>query len=323
MNSDEFSIEATDNILDQKKGVAMIRPLKYLMFLLAGVSLLAITACSNKVSDSSLLTGNPADPGYREASEVIGESSENSLDAIGEGLDAAFDYLFPPPLAAQATTDTVIYSYDTTTGWHHLIIDYVNDTTGDSYHLDDSVQFKNGVGIPQQYPDTLDLSSIEVKVKRYIHINKYDPYEDFQFRGEDTVLAGVILEVNDTTSVTFNGSSQERAHGWFMHPDSAVECSVEAALNHAVNNLVIPLSGVDCITSGQLAASGNLDIVCPFSTDTLTVSGSWSLIVNIGATIVTFIVQNNTTRWIKVIPKSEFCSGGPVIAHGIIPGRFQ
>jgi len=295
---------------------------KYSLLFSFAVILLSLTSCGKQVTNSNLLTGNPADPAFLEANQSMQQSSNNSQDAVFEGMDAAFDYFFPPPLAAQANTDTVIYTYEN--GWHHLIVNHINDTTGSSYYLDDSVQFKDTLGAVQQYPDTMNLGSVEVHVKRYLHIAQYDPYATFQFKGDDTVTAAALLVKNaDDTTATFNGAAQEGAHGTFLHPDSGVECSLDAAVNHASYDLVFVINGNNCPLSGQLAASGSVNIVCPFSTDTLTISGSWTRTVNIGPNSVTIIAHNNTTRWILVIPKSQFCDNNPVVALDRLPGRFQ
>lgn len=302
----------------------MIRVPKHCMLFFTAVAILLLASCTNKVSDSNLKEGSLADPAYREATGAMEASMDNTQSSLFDGIGLYWEYTYGTPFAASFNSDTIIYTYEN--GWHHLIRDYVDDTTGSTYFVDDSVQIKDTLGAAQQYPDTNNIGSIEVRIKRYVYVATYDTTEDFQFKGDDTVLARMLMVVNDTVDVTINGAATDHAHGTFLHPDSVgVECSLDGKLNHAVNNLIIPFkpNPGECITSGQLAASGSVNIVCPFAADTVTVSGSWRLVVNIGTNFVTFIAQNNTTRWIKTIPKSEFCSGSPVVAFQGLPGRFQ
>jgi hypothetical protein len=293
------------------------------VLILLSICVLALLLYScNKVTDSNLVTGNPADPAFVEVNLTMRQSAENSQDAVFDGMDEMFNYLFAPPKAAGVNTDSLFYEYFN--GWHHLVLFHTNDTTGSTFHLDDSVQFKDTTGAVVQNPDTLNLGSVQVKVKRYVHLTQYDPYEDFQFKGYDTVFAAAMLVRNaDDTTATFDGTASEMAHGNFLHPDSGVECSLDAAVSHSVNSLVILINGDNCPISGQLGAAGSVDIVCPFPSGTVTVSGNWSWFANIGQNTVTIIAQNNTTRWVIIVPKDQFCSSGPVIAREVIPGRFQ
>ncbi len=299
-----------------------MRLAKYLIFIFPAILLLLWSGCGKKITNANLQTGDLADPAFLEVNEVMQEGSENSQDAIFEGFDAAFNYLFGGSPLSTSTADTIIYAYEN--GWHHLIVDYLDDTTGNTYYLDDSVQIKDTLGIAQQFPDTNNIGSVEVRVKRYVHIAAYDPFEDFQFKGDDTVLASASFVVNSGDSTaTFNGLANEWAKGTFMHPDSAVECSLDLALLHVVDDVIIPIDTGDCPISGTISASGDVNIVCPFSTDTIRVSGSWTRIINIGQNSVTIICRNNTTQWILIIPKSQFCDNSPPVALDLIPGRFQ
>lgn len=308
----------------------MNRVARYCVWSSVAVALIMVTSCSNKVSNPNYQVGSLTDPAYLEASGVMSQSIDNTQQIVFlEGLGLVYQQIgfpAPPPYAAGIKSDSVLY-YAYENGWHHLIFVHVNDTTGSNFHLDDSVQINNKAGMPQQHPDTLDIGSIIIKVKRYANLLAYDSSDVFKFKGQDTVIAAMSLVVNDTTSFTVNGSGFQHAHGTFLHPDSAgVECTVNGELNHAVYNLVMPLkpNPSACVISGQMSASGMLSIVCPFAHDTVTVSGSWSLIVNIGSSTVTFIAQNINTRWIKNMLKSEYCfRRGPVVAYEVLPGRFQ
>ena len=302
----------------------MIRTAKFGIWLFTLALLLSLTGCGNRVSDSNLANGDLTDPAFLEVNEAMQESGESSQDAVFEGFDAAFDYLFGSSLMSASIADTIIYIYTYEGEWHHLIIDYLDDTTGNTYYLDDSVRIRDTLGYAQQFPDTNNIGSIEVKVKRYVYIAAYDTSQDFQFKGDDTVIAAANFVINyvDSTA-TFNGLANEWAKGTFMHPDSAVECSLDVALLHIVNDLVIPIDTGDCPISGRVSASGNVNIMCPFATDTVRVSGSWTRIINIGQNSVTIICQNNTTKWVLIIPKSQFCDNSPVVAFDRIPGRFQ
>src|SRR4030067_1709998 len=221
----------------------------------------------NKVTDSKLATGNPADPAFVEVNLAMQQSAENSQDAVFDGIDYMFSYLSSPPQAAEVNTESLIYAWEN--GWHHLIYIYTDDTTGSTFYLDDSVQFKDTTGTVVQYPDTLNLGSLQVKVKRYAHLTQYDPYEDFQFKGYDTVFASQLLVRNsDDTTFTLNGTASEMAHGTFLHPDSGVECSLNAAVGHNVNSVVFIIGGVeDWPLSGPFGAAGAVGIRCAFVRD--------------------------------------------------------
>ena len=84
----------------------------------------------NKVTDSKLATGNPADPAFVEVNLAMQQSAENSQDAVFDGIDYMFSYLSSPPQAAEVNTESLIYAWEN--GWHHLIVNHINDTTGSS-----------------------------------------------------------------------------------------------------------------------------------------------------------------------------------------------
>lgn len=293
--------------------------LKFSLALAMGAFALILASCTNLVT-SPFNNGNLADPAYLEANEVMSQSTQNSQDALLEGIDQAWTYFFGSTPFTASVNDTVIHVYEN--GWHHLTISYANGVTGSTYHLEDSVQFLDTLGTPQQNPDTTNLSLVDFRVRRYLHIAEYDTSEVFRFRGEDTVVAGMTLEFNTDASVTINAAAGQHAVGTFLHHDSSgVECTLDVTLAHALNDVVVPRGADQCITTGQFVASGSLNIVCPFASGIMTVSGTWSRTVNIGENYVTFIAQHGTTHWIVVVPKPEFCSQATIArVSGVLAG---
>lgn len=130
----------------------------FCLFAMALALTFAFIACSDNSTEPPLTEGDYENPNYQTARVY----TEMIVDSLFQDADQASDYINFDGSAPMRAYDSLLISFDETTCWWHLYLDYSDDSTNSTLLFVDSLKFQDVDGC-QQFPDSFTTTSIEYR----------------------------------------------------------------------------------------------------------------------------------------------------------------
>lgn len=288
--------------------------------LLLAIAVAVFTGCSDdeKATNPVLQEGDTLDPtfvAFKEGYDGVDEFTGMLLNVMFNMVDTVMNdtnnpntkpVVIPTSLGVQA--DTLMITYHSASQYWYF---YILETSGlDSVELIDSIQFIQGT-TPVQWPDMTQLTEMKSGLSVYWAMG-----EAVVTASQAVSLAGDFATMG---LVTANGSQQLNVtytdHNVDINSDSMF-CHFNLAFTSNFNDVVVLLTEFDsgCPSSGTIVSTGTAGINCMGETDSVDISGSWTVTQTFAGDSMTWVFENATTRWTQ----TESC--GTIIMKPSIMG---
>ena len=299
----------------------MIRP--RLASFLAGLVLTVavVGGCTlDKGTDSSGDTPNPPNQGnltddeYESNSEALSMTQGYTSQMIAEMFSgigrvdsiSGAPALMPGPgsVFAAGEADSVVISYDGSTGYWHVVIEADDSAQGLTLTFADSLQMRSAGGVVQWPDETVNQVRAGLRLTAVALDGSPNAPTRFELDfSEEFVMIGEIMTEG---IVTVNGDGAFLAD--VESSDDSSSCAFLIDMTVDLWDIEIDLATIDqadCPIGGTMATTGALDWYCTGGGLTMDVSGEWEAMATYDGTNVVVVVQDGVTSWTYDGPCSE------------------
>ena len=272
------------------------------------LGLTTFLGCSDdeKSTNPALQEGDTLDPtfvAFKEGFDGVDEYTGMMLDVMFSMADSVMSNPANPnnkpvvvPTSLEVEADSLLVTYHALSQYWYF---YFLQTSGlDTMEIVDSIQFLHG-STPVQWPDSALLSGMKSGLSLYWQM------------GVAVVTASQAVDlVGDFPNlgvITANGSQELN----ITLIDDNVDVNSDSMFCHFVftfttdfNDVVFRLSQFDngCPLSGTIVSTGTAGINCMGETDSVKYSGSWAVTQTFNGDTITWVFENETTRWTQTEP---------------------
>lgn len=280
--------------------------LTVLLVLTFGVTTFMGCSDDEKSTNPALQEGDTLDPtfvAFKEGFDGVDEFTGMMLSVMFNMADTVMNDPSNPnnkpavvPASLDVQADSLLITYHALSQYWYF---YMLQTSGlDTLEIVDSIQFLHGA-TPVQWPDSALLSGMKSGLSLY-----------WQMSGAVVTASQAVDLAGDFPNlgvITANGSQQLN----ISFIDDNVEVNSDSMFCHfdftfatEFNDVVFVLSQFDsgCPSTGTIVSTGSAGINCMSETDSVRYSGSWSVTQTFNGDTITWVFENETTRWTQTEP---------------------